>query len=271
MRSVPSIVYKYMTFNVGEKVLTCKKMRATPPNDFNDPFEMLPRSYTGISDDILFKEADKRMKSQKYYQLYRTQNPTSSYGDYLAYLGKDPSLVKEVAKKLKNTMLNRDFTELVDEASKTFGVLCFSGNNDNILMWSHYANEHKGVVIGFDSALLWQKWFSVNYQAERIDIPFDESHLSSNYVKAITDVLTTKSLLWEYENEFRFIVKLSLCQKEQIGGKDMWFFTLPEGCITTVICGARMVKEERKKIGELFTGTVIDAKMDQREFKVIIP
>ena len=30
------------------------------------------------------------------------------------------------------------------------GVTCFSRKKDNILMWSHYANDHKGICLGFD-------------------------------------------------------------------------------------------------------------------------
>lgn len=26
-------------------------------------------------------------------------------------------------------------------------TLCLSAKNDNILMWSHYANNHKGIVL----------------------------------------------------------------------------------------------------------------------------
>ena len=35
------------------------------------------------------------------------------------------------------------------ENSKS-GVTCFSEERDNIIMWSHYANSHKGICLGFD-------------------------------------------------------------------------------------------------------------------------
>ena len=37
----------------------------------------------------------------------------------------------------------------VSQNSKT-GLLCFSGNWTNPLLWSHYANKHKGICLGFD-------------------------------------------------------------------------------------------------------------------------
>ena len=31
-----------------------------------------------------------------------------------------------------------------------YGIISLTTNNNNLLMWSHYADEHKGIVIGFD-------------------------------------------------------------------------------------------------------------------------
>ena len=34
------------------------------------------------------------------------------------------------------------------------GVLCLSACDNSILMWSHYADEHKGFCIGFNNSLV---------------------------------------------------------------------------------------------------------------------
>jgi hypothetical protein len=36
------------------------------------------------------------------------------------------------------------------DAIGKYGVLCFSQRRNNILMWSHYADKHKGICLGFD-------------------------------------------------------------------------------------------------------------------------
>ena len=37
----------------------------------------------------------------------------------------------------------------IEENKNTIGVISLTEAKDNLLMWSHYANEHKGAVIGF--------------------------------------------------------------------------------------------------------------------------
>lgn len=39
-----------------------------------------------------------------------------------------------------------------DTAAKSYSALCFSRSWDNILMWSHYGDRHKGICLGFDVA-----------------------------------------------------------------------------------------------------------------------
>lgn len=46
---------------------------------------------------------------------------------------------------------SKNVTELVtQEVRKNTGIYCFTKSEDNILMWSHYANEHKGICLEFD-------------------------------------------------------------------------------------------------------------------------
>jgi hypothetical protein len=36
------------------------------------------------------------------------------------------------------------------ESFESYGVSCFSESWNSILMWSHYADRHKGICLGFD-------------------------------------------------------------------------------------------------------------------------
>lgn len=271
MKPIPSTLYKYMSLSIAEKVLTGNRLRATPPNDFNDPFEMLPRSYTGMTDDLVYRMAEEKVYSHKYYQIVTKQLKLDvSYEAYRVYLLQTPQIIQDVAEDIKAFLGKRDFATLIDQASLMLGVLCFTSNCDNILMWSHYADNHKGVVIGFDSSILAKQWFPVDYQDERIDIPFGESKESDAYRKAITNILSTKFTSWVYENEFRFFAKLDQCKKENIGGKDMFFFELPANCTKSVICGAKMPVADRDQVRKLYSGDILDYKMDLKEFKLTI-
>ncbi len=40
------------------------------------------------------------------------------------------------------------FSQYVDFRMHNIGVISFTENKENLLMWAHYANEHKGIVAG---------------------------------------------------------------------------------------------------------------------------
>ena len=104
--------------------------------------------------------------------------------------------------------------------SKVIGVSCFSTTSDNILMWSHYADKHRGVCIEYDFSLL-EKLENINafllpviYSIERPLLPVDKLDLKNGQdtqesVKRIMPdlirAILTKSEFWGYENEWRFI------------------------------------------------------------------
>jgi hypothetical protein len=115
----------------------------------------------------------------------------------------------------------------VQERLEGYGVLSLSRRRDNILMWSHYANAHKGFCLGFVDNL--SRLFedldwpihqeSVRYEQEH---PFsrilDESGKSSHVKSAegfenLCDVtyalldaaLTVKHISWAHEEEERII------------------------------------------------------------------
>lgn len=111
---------------------------------------------------------------------------------------------------------------------------CFSAKNDNILMWSHYANHHKGVCLCFKSKLT--KGFphlTINSKAVKLypmdyDIipPYPINFLNQNEDKTqFSKFLSTKSQDWEYEQEYRMFLtekdtkrNLNEFKKEELEG-----------------------------------------------------
>jgi hypothetical protein len=91
------------------------------------------------------------------------------------------------------------------------GILCFSKNWKNTLLWSHYADRHKGVALEFqikdDVAL------PVQYSKNRypIDLKGRKSR-RKRVTKAETEGLwLTKFSSWEYEEEIRIICTKGEC------------------------------------------------------------
>jgi len=109
------ILYKYTSFESGLKILESCSIGFSEPRDFNDPFETAARSR-----DIF----------GKIYGLF-----TSPVGDTKPH--RSPFLFS----------CNNHTTNIW---SSNFAVLSLTRQPLNKLMLAHYADEHKGMVIGID-------------------------------------------------------------------------------------------------------------------------
>lgn len=98
------------------------------------------------------------------------------------------------------------------QISKRYGLLCFSEDKYNPVQWAHYAENHKGVCLGFD--IPEKKLKKVKYVAERLAREtLDQSDCNEK-------LLTTKFNHWSYEQERRLIVDLT---SNQVNGDGLRF------------------------------------------------
>lgn len=83
--------------------------------------------------------------------------------------------------------------------SQQYGMLCFCRDWHNTLLWSHYAEKHSGIALGFEiaDALLEE----VRYVADRPII----QRIDSQTARAL---LFTKFRDWQYEAELRMFTTL---------------------------------------------------------------
>lgn len=90
-----------------------------------------------------------------------------------------------------------------------FGVCCFSKTPNDILMWSHYASHHKGIVAAF------QEPTKVHISSEDIRLnlaatPVEYAHqkpLITRFDRYIErKLILTKALHWAYEKESRVVL-----------------------------------------------------------------
>ena len=139
---------------------------------------------------------------------------------------------------------------------------CFSERNDNVLMWSHYANSHEGFCVEYDLKRIkndpfqiLNHLFPVIYRRERTiakDIDsLIESHedlnkaIAEHYVydgkELLDDILPIsliKGLDWQYEQEWRIIYSKKQMydfDEEQLYGGNLKF-----ECISAVYLGYRI-------------------------------
>lgn len=122
----------------------------------------------------------------------------------------------------------------LSEESK-YGITCYSETATNLLLWAHYADKHKGVVLGFDAN---HSFFENLKRVKYVDRM--EQHGSSNF-----DIILQKSDNWIYEKEWRQVweapndyyddlVKLPGDNREHLSLKK-----IPMETITELIYGIR--------------------------------
>ncbi|MEE8057643.1 MAG: DUF2971 domain-containing protein [Pseudomonadales bacterium] len=104
------------------------------------------------------------------------------------------------------------FQNLKADLDKTIGALCFSRNWSNPVLWSHYADKHRGLCLGFEIPKKWAK--SINYQGSRIEEKFESGLPLESEETLGFNLLTTKFEHWLYEDEVRMILKYEDIPKE---------------------------------------------------------
>ena len=126
----PDCLYKFTTIDGTEDILTLGKIFFPSPADFNDPFDCKFHP-------IVQASFVKRQRSNR--ELIRERNA-----------GMPKKIRNEIARKYSS---RKSFEEgaqhLMARISKTIGILCLSARSDSVLMWSHYADKHRGICLEF--------------------------------------------------------------------------------------------------------------------------
>lgn len=136
-------------------------------------------------------------------------------------------------------MFNDPFDCSLDDATRlTFieaAIGCFSTVPDDVLMFSHYADNHRGFSVGFDTRKLIRSITSLNRPLKADIRPVwyfpTMPRLSLKTQPALC--ATCKSDIWRYENEFRvFITNGSAIAPSSA-------FTFDRNAIVEIICGCK--------------------------------
>ena len=234
-------IYKY--FPVNHNTLATflnKKIWFSFPQDFNDPFDCQIN-------------ADKTCSKACCEQCRDAYGPQCDQFLFaLSKLTLDPGInIKQVAKSTNDQL-------------KNVGVCCFSKNNNNILMWSHYADSHKGICVEFEQDALFNekiKFSDVKYHESfpflKLQYELDnmEEDCGGNFtpmdrvIAVFSDViLTTKYKAWKDEEEVRAIYTGNVDFKSNGG------FIFSPVAIKNIFFGCKTGAQDMAKIKQLFTG-----------------
>lgn len=104
------------------------------------------------------------------------------------------------------------YARLKADMHLTIGVLCFSRKWHNPILWSHYADKHRGLCLGFEIPDKWA--IEVSYRLTRLK-PEPENYQPRNDKDTFGyKLLTTKFRHWMYEDEVRLEVRLKDAESE---------------------------------------------------------
>ena len=133
-------------------------------------------------------------------------------------------------------------TPIYKDLLSTFCVCCFSKNMNEILMWSHYADNHKGVCLEWEIDELdidiKERLFEISYQDEIITLDFvktNKGFLDIN-ISSNGKFLIQKFKNWEYEKEVRCYV---ICEDKLKTGESKDYI----GKLTTIYFGKNVTQD----------------------------
>jgi hypothetical protein len=253
------LLYKYCDHR-GIDVLDRLRLKVTPPNRFNDPFEFTPQMRELVSEAALRYVLNEDAMREIYPKLIQTGRFSESLAAFRHEIGRrSPELAKALIETFPQTA--QEFRRgCVDMISKAFGVICLSSLCDDILMWGHYTNSHTGMVIGFARehdfrrrSELQQVEYTMNRAIFDPSIERDDPKHQLQ-TKAIIRCMSSH---WAYEQEWRQIQLLVGCVEESDGEKINYYISIPPSLISCVIVGCRFSIENR---------TTLETILSRREF-----
>jgi hypothetical protein len=274
------ILTKYFRFNYGYDVLENLRLKVSDPLEFNDPFEMRPY----VEGEITRSDFKRKLKHPQYVdRLYRRFGPgmgLASKKEFKTFLrNQDKNKMYAQFKPSIIPTLNRTLEVQKSSLSSIAKILCFSRSDlinetEEILMWAHYSEAHRGIRISFDTEKMELRSKGpkeVKYQEERIRLDAKKVFWEEDDVlKLYSESLTMKSSAWKYEHEYRWLISNLECFSD---GKSDFIRIKPEA-IVRVDIGVNSTTAFQNKLIELirlkkyFHIDVMIAELDEKNFKL---
>lgn len=164
---------------------------------------------------------------------------------------------------------------------------CLTESNDNLLMWSHYADSNRGICIEYDLKLLMETQYSKHLSYLYPVLYGNRRYVAKDYLELIQNtkelregikesiivdtydyynvlpLFLTKSLDWSYEREWRIVyTKKDLYD---LNDQELYSSNIYFPCVNAVYLGYRIEPEVRRSIEEACERL---SRREKREIKV---
>jgi hypothetical protein len=280
-------LYKYISGEGTLRLFRSGMLRFTQPVEFNDPFEMQPfvKNLSG----------EPRLESQFHEQYGQTLDPEIEAmlasltpeqrtridkGTIIKAVQQQAPQALELLKKLVEVVTPLIGSQIYKTVNEHLGALCLTEDPANLLMWAHYADNHRGAVIEFDTDHAFfnrrvglqddfRHFREVFYTQQRPAVFLSESDA--------IDFFYCKSIEWGYEHEWRLIVPLADCSERinRPAAYPICLFRVPAECIRLIVAGCRMPQPQKYELATLVRSNPAyrhiafeQAEPDKRLFKI---
>lgn len=249
----PRYIYRYLSLANDDRrdwaaqLIRESQLYLSNALTFNDPFDCLPRMRTPSTRTAVTL----RLKRDR--QRVGTEIPKGIADASLASISRmRPEDLQRFAEQTFRNTVGR------------IGIACFSEREDDVLMWSHYADCHRGICVRFDTT----RWpmagsltllLKVAYSDDRPVLNFP-SRPGTDRTEELFDVLTTKALFWSAEHEWR----LMAAEKAQ------HMIPIPPDLIDAVIVGANAPDDVKGLVRQWLgpSRAILDARIDPEHFRL---
>lgn len=223
----PKFLYRYYRFDeYTEEIFTKNEIYFQKPSKFNDP----------LDSKICYRKGTVTEKQSFLKRNLPLVNPKLTE-QQVNEISKNPS---------KYEKFINDFCKKQDATRDKLGVYCLTTSKDNILMWAHYSDNHKGFCLEFDRQQdeFFQRAQRVKYSKVLPTYNILEHTVGepSKHADEFVELLLTKFEGWKYEHEWRLVYT------PEYGGP--YVHTFPERLLTGVILGFRISDKNRINIIE---------------------
>ena len=234
-KEIPSVVYKYIPSTYASSVLEGGTMRIASRTGYNDPFEM-QYQWESLNAETVLPHINRQLFAQF------TSLPANADNQQIS---KEIERLLSQANmtRLSQNSSNQSWDKLYQLIEERTRICSFMHRHDSLTMWSHYANEHQGICVGFKRQELTNpicspysqrncvKWKNVKYEdaiprfhpirvfMKDYNNPKPLNDLSETTMDKFYDTLITKGKMWTSEGEIRMILS---APSGPIGEHSVW-------------------------------------------------
>ena len=202
------------------ETLRAQKIHCSSPANLNDPWDCRP-AFNSRS----LRNPEDFERTMAHFYRHATSPPPPGWEAYEASLRDDPNQQEQFLLSQSNAASD----EIAERR-----IYCLTPKSDSTLMWSHYAQKHRGICLefGVDNPLF-RHAIQVVYLRR---YPSLIAHEFEAKPERTVDMIRTKAWAWRYEKEFRLIGGPSRQEGNHLRTHDD-FFSLPPGSLKSVIAG----------------------------------